>query len=247
MTDPKDQGEESSDRMPLMGHLGELRSRIIRSLLVLGFFFLASLQEIDWLLKGLKRLLPADLYFNAPAEALWVSMKVAFFAALFLSFPFLLYQFWRFVSPGLLHAEKRIAVPFVLGGSFFFIAGVAFCYFVVLPFALGYLVQFGVQEGLKPQIILTNYIDFILKLLFAFGLIFILPVALIILGRAGLVSSAWLAKNRRYAILINSIVAAILTPTPDVFNMMLMMIPLLILYELGIWGVRLFGERKKRG
>jgi Sec-independent protein secretion pathway component TatC len=109
------------------------------------------------------------------------------------------------------------------------------------------LIQFGVQEGIKPQIILTQYIDFILKLMLAFGLIFILPIALILLGKAGIVTSRGLVKNRKYAILINSIVAAVLTPTPDVFNMMLMMIPLLILYEIGIWGVRLFGEGLSKG
>lgn len=242
----KDQKSSAEALMPVMGHLTELRSRIIRSLVVLGIFFVLALEEINYLLKGLRRLLPADLFFNSPAEALWVSMKVAMFASFFISFPFILYQIWKFISPGLFHKEKRIALPFILGGSAFFIFGVLFCYFFVLPFALNYLIQFGVEEGIRPQIILTNYIDFILKLLLAFGLIFILPIALILLGKAGIVSSRWLAKNRRYAILINSIVAAVLTPTPDIFNMMIMMIPLLILYEVGIWGIRLFGEGKAK-
>lgn len=242
----KDRETSSDGLMPVTGHLTELRSRVIKSLVVLGIIFIIALQEIDTLLKWLRRLLPAELFFNSPVEALWVSMKVAFFAAFLLSFPFILYQFWRFISPGLVQREKRIAIPFIFGGSIFFIFGVLFCYFIVLPFALNYLIQFGVQEGIKPQIILTNYIDFILKLMLAFGLIFILPVALILLGKAGIVSSRWLAKNRKYAILINSIIAAVLTPTPDVFNMMVMMIPLLILYEIGIWGIRLFGEGPAR-
>jgi len=242
----KNQGPPNEASMPVMEHLTELRSRVIKSLVVIAVFFVIALEEINFLLKGLRRLLPADLFFNSPAEALWVSMKIALFASFFTSFPYILYQFWKFISPGLFQKEKRIAIPFILGGSVFFIFGVLFCYFFVLPFALNYLVQFGIQEGVKPQIILTNYIDFILKLMLAFGLIFILPIALILLGKAGIVSSRWLAKNRRYAILINSIVAAVLTPTPDIFNMMLMMIPLLILYEVGIWGIRIFGEGPAR-
>ncbi|MBI1820839.1 MAG: twin-arginine translocase subunit TatC [Nitrospirae bacterium] len=234
--------KKTESTMPITGHLVELRSRLIKSLVVLGIFFGIALQEIDPILKVLKKLLPADLYFNSPSEALWVSFKVAFFAGFFVSFPFVLFQVWKFISPGLEPKERKWVFPFILGGSFFFVAGVLFCYFVVLPFALSYLVQFGVERGIKPQIILTSYIDFILKLMMAFGLIFMIPIALILLAKAGIVSSRVLAKNRRYAILINSIIAAVLTPTPDVFNMMLMMIPLLILYELGIWGIRLLGE-----
>ncbi|MBI1823226.1 MAG: twin-arginine translocase subunit TatC [Nitrospirae bacterium] len=242
----KESGTSPEKIMPVTAHLIELRSRVIKSLIILGIFFAVALQEVDTLLNGLRRLLPADLYFNSPAEALWVSMKIAFFASLFVSFPFILYQTWRFISPGLLKKERRIAIPFVFGGSLFFIFGVSFSYFIVLPFALNYLIHFGVQEGIKPQIVLTQYVDFILKLMLAFGLIFIIPIALILLGKAGFVTSRWLAKNRKYAILINSIVAAVLTPTPDVFNMMLMMIPLVILYEIGIWGIRLFGEGTPR-
>jgi sec-independent protein translocase protein TatC len=228
--------------MPVGGHLSELRSRIIKSLVVVGLFFGIAMQKADWLLNLLRRLLPADLFFNSPAEALWVTLKVAFFAGFFVSFPYILFQVWRFISPGLAQREKKLAIPFIIGGSLFFILGVLFCYFAVLPFALTYLIQFGIEKGIKPQIMITGYIDFVLKLMLAFGVIFILPVALVLLGRAGIVSSAWLAKNRKYALLINSIVSAILTPTPDVFNMMIMMVPLMILYEAGIWGIRLFGE-----
>ncbi len=228
--------------MPITGHLVELRSRLIKSLIVLGIFCGIALQEIDLILKVLKRLLPADLYFNSPSEVLWVSFKVAFFAGFIVSFPFVLFQVWKFISPGLEPKERKLFFPFILGGSFFFVAGVLFCYFFVLPFALSYLVQFGVERGIKPQIILTSYIDFILKLMMAFGLIFMIPIALILLAKAGIISSRVLVKNRRYAILINSLIAAVLTPTPDLFNMMLMLVPLLILYEIGIWGIRLLGE-----
>ncbi|MHB8483158.1 MAG: twin-arginine translocase subunit TatC, partial [Nitrospiria bacterium] len=164
--------KKTESTMPITGHLVELRSRLIKSLIILGIFFVIALQEIDPILKILKRLLPADLYFNSPAEALWVSFKVAFFAGFFVSFPFILFQVWKFVSPGLEPGEKKLVFPFILGGSLFFIAGVLFCYFVVLPFALTYLVRFGVEKGIRPQIILTSYVDFILKLMIAFCLIF---------------------------------------------------------------------------
>ena len=233
----------SGKEMTLTEHLSELRSRLIKALLPVGFFFFLAMLEINPLIAFLKNRLPADLYFNSPAEALWVGIKVAFFAGVFLAMPFILYQGWKFVEPGLEKEEKKMALPFILGGSFFFLLGLFFCYFVVLPFALRYLLQVGTDMGIKPQIIFSGYIDFVLKFLLAFGLIFMTPVGLVVLGKAGIVTAGWLSKNRKYAIVVNSILSAILTPTPDVFNMLLMMIPLLILYEIGIWGIRLFGRK----
>jgi sec-independent protein translocase protein TatC len=157
-----------------------------------------------------------------------------------------LYQIWRFVSPGLLAHERRLAAPFVLLGCLFFVLGLAFCYFVVAPFALNFLVGFGLQQGLKPVFSIGLYIDFLLKFLLAFGLVFELPLAITVLAKLGLVTPQFLSRQRRYAILVNAILAAILTPTTDVFNMMLMMVPLLVFYELGIWGARLFGRKPIR-
>lgn len=231
--------------MTLSGHLTELRSRLIKVLAVIALLFVAAMAEINPLIGILKSRLPADLYFNSPAEALWVGIKTAFFASLFPAMPYILYQVWKFIEPALKRGEKKMAVPFIVGGAFFFYTGVLFCYFVALPFALNYLVKIGIEMGIRPQIIFSNYVDFTLKFLFGFGLIFMTPVGLVVLGRAGIVTAAWLSRNRRYAIVVNSIVAAILTPTPDVFNMLIMMIPLLILYELGILGIRLV-EKKRR-
>lgn len=235
-----------ASRMPITGHLEELRSRLIKVVwTVLGGMVLAYAVS-DVLIGWLKRPLAADLYFFSPTEAFWVTIKVSFFAGLFLSLPVVLYQIGRFVSPGLLPHERRLAVPFVLIGCLFFVLGLTFCYFVVAPFALNFLVGFGMQQGLKPVFSIGLYIDFLLKFLLAFGLVFELPLALTILAKLGLVTPQILSRNRRYAVLVNAILAAILTPTTDVFNMMLMMVPLLIFYELGIWGARFFGRKAVR-
>jgi sec-independent protein translocase protein TatC len=232
--------------MPITGHLEELRSRLLRVVWALLVGMALAYTVSDDLVGWLKRPLAADLYFFSPMEAFWVTIKVSFFAGIFLSLPVALYQIWRFVSPGLLSHERRLAAPFVLLGCLFFVAGLAFCYFVVAPFALNFLVGFGVQQGLKPVFSIGLYIDFLLKFLLAFGLVFELPLAITILAKLGLVTPQFLSRRRRYAILVNAILAAILTPTTDVFNMMLMMVPLLIFYELGIWGARLFGRKPIR-
>ncbi|MBI3610915.1 MAG: twin-arginine translocase subunit TatC [Nitrospirae bacterium] len=232
--------------MPVTGHLEELRSRLIRVVwVVLGGMVLAYAVS-DLLIAWLKRPLAADLYFFSPTEAFWVTMKVSFFAGLFLSLPMILYQLWRFISPGLLPAERRLALPFVLLGCLFFVLGLLFCYFIVAPFALQFLVGFGMQQGLKPVFSVGLYIDFLLKFLLAFGVIFELPLVITILAKLGLVTPQFLARQRRYAVLVNAILAAVLTPTSDVFNMMLMMIPLIIFYELGILGARFFGRKPLR-
>jgi sec-independent protein translocase protein TatC len=230
-------------RMPITGHLGELRSRLFKVIwTALGGTALAYAGS-DVLIGWLKRPLASDLYFFSPTEAFWVTMKVSFFAGIFLSMPVILYQLWRFVSPGLLPRERRLALPIVLIGTLFFVLGLLFCYFIVTPFALQFLVGFGVQQGLKPVFSIGLYMDFVLKFLLAFGVIFELPLAVTILAKLGLVTPQFLARQRRYAVLVNAILAAVLTPTSDIFNMMLMMVPLMIFYELGILGARFFGRR----
>lgn len=236
--------EES--RMPISGHLEELRSRLIKVVWTLVGGMVLAYAGSDILIGWLKRPLAADLYFFSPTEAFWVAMKVSFFGGLFLSLPVILYQIWRFIGPGLLPNERRLALPFVLIGSLFFVLGLLFCYFIVAPFALTFLVGFGIQQGLKPVFSVGLYMDFLLKFLLAFGLIFELPLVITILAKLGLVTPQFLARHRRYAVLVNAILAAVLTPTTDIFNMMLMMVPLLLFYELGIWGARFFGRKPIR-
>ena len=233
-------------RMPITGHLEELRSRLIKVVWTLLGGMVLAYAVSDRLIGWLRRPLAGDLYFFSPTEAFWVAIKVSFFAGLFLSFPVILYQIWRFVGPGLLPNERRLILPFVLTGSLFFLSGLLFCYFVVAPFALAFLVGFGTEQGLKPVFSVGLYMDFLLKFLLAFGLVFELPLVITVLAKLGLVTPQFLSRHRRYAILVNAILAAVLTPTSDVFNMMLMMLPLLLFYELGIWGARFFGRKPAR-
>ena len=238
-----------SDKMPFLEHLGELRKRIMWSLVAIIGGLLIALNFTDRLMKLVRRpfeqAVPGQkLVFVTPTEAFWVYMKVALIAGCVLAMPFVLYQIWAFISPGLYGHEKRYAVPFVIVGSVFFLLGATFAQLVVIPFAMRFLVTFPGPD-LTPMISIGSYVDFVLKFTLAFGGVFELPVLITLAARMGLVTPQLLSKNRKYAILINFILAAVLTPTPDVFNQALMAGPLCVLYELGIVSARLFGRPRK--
>src|SRR6266480_312678 len=233
------------DKMPFMEHLGELRTRIMRSLFwLLGGTCLALFraeQITDYLARPVTKL-GYKLVFTSPAEALWVQMKVGLIVGVFIAAPGILWQVWAFIAPGLHTHEKKYALPFVLVGSLLFIGGGAFSLFVVTPYALQFLLSYA-RPGLQPMITLQNLTDFLLKFTLAFGAVFELPLALTILARLGVVNAKMLAKNRKYAILGAFIAGAVLTPTPDAFNQTLMAGPLVLLYEVGIICARVFGRR----
>jgi sec-independent protein translocase protein TatC len=155
----------------------------------------------------------------------------------------ILYEIWRFVAPGLLPKERRFATPFVVLSTIFFFMGVLFCFVFVLPMAMQFLLTFDPTIQQMPRF--SEYVDFTLKFLLAFGAIFELPLAIVIGARLGLVTPQFLSRNRKYAILVNFIIAAILTPTPDVFNQCLMAVPMCVLYELGILASRFVVRRPK--
>lgn len=249
----------SDEKMSFVSHLEELRKRIIICLAAVGVGFVATFSYSETILRILKRPLttdlvfartypflrsipregpPIDLIFLAPAEAFWMHMKIALVTGLLLTLPIVLYQIWRFIAPGLLSHEKRYALPFVVLSTFFFFFGLLFCFYFVLPFSLNFLLTYK-TENLKPMISIGNYIDFTAKFLLAFGLVFELPLAIGIAARMGLVTPQYLSRNRKYAILIAFTVAAILTPTPDVFNQTLMALPIYLLYEVGILAARI--------
>jgi sec-independent protein translocase protein TatC len=256
----------ADEKMPITEHLGELRKRIIISLVALLITFIVAFTyseeifkiimfplkyELDFSIKKLylefvpkDRLQNTKLVFLAPAEAFWMNMKVAFVAAFVFSLPVIFLQLWKFVSPGLHHKEKKYVIPFVLSATMLFLFGAAFCFFIVLPFAMGFLLTYKVGDFLMPMLSVGQYTDFCLKFILAFGAIFELPIIIIFLTRVGIVTPKTLAKSRKYAIIIAFILAAFLTPTPDAFNQTLMAIPIMLLYELGIWLSILF-ERKK--
>ena len=238
------------DSMPFLEHLGELRNRILWSVGAIIVGLAIALNFTDRLMKFVRR--PFDvaapgqkLVFLAPTEAFWVYMKVALIAGMVLAMPVVLYQIWAFIAPGLYTHEKRYAVPFVLIGFVFFLLGATFAQLVVIPFAMHFLVTFPGQD-LTPMISINSYVDFVLKFTLAFGAVFELPVIITLASRMGLVTPQMLSKNRKYAILINFILAAVLTPTPDIFNQTLMAGPLCVLYELGIISARIFGKRPPR-
>jgi len=225
--------------MPFTAHLEELRDRIVRIVVAIGLGFLVSYGFKDWLFKVLTKpladVMPAESFmiYTALPEAFFIYMKLALFASIFLTSPFCLYQIWKFISPGLHSREKRYVVPFVLASSSLFIGGVLFGYFIVLPPAFRFFVSFS-SDFLKPMFSLKEYLSISLKFLLGFGASFQLPVFLFFMTKIGIVNSRILAKQRRYAILAIFIVAAILTPSPDAVTQILMALPLIVLYEIGI-------------
>lgn len=254
--------------MPLTEHLGELRKRIILSLVALTITFSISFAYSEDLFKAIMfplkyeldfsvtkkylyfapkdKLQTTKLVFLAPAEAFWMSIKISMFTAIVLSLPVLFHQLWKFISPGLLQKEKKYALPFILATTILFIIGASFCFFIVLPYALTFLLSYKTGDVLMPMLSVGQYVDFCIKFVLAFGAVFELPVLIFFLTRLGIVTPETLAKHRRYAILSAFILSAFLTPTPDAFNQTLMAIPMILLYEVGIWVSKIFSKRDKQ-
>jgi sec-independent protein translocase protein TatC len=235
-------GGKDAGAMPITDHLAELRTRLVRIAVIVFIFFGAAFYFSDVLLAWFKRPLDADLIFLSPAEAFWADLKISLFAGFLAAFPMILYELWQFISPGLLPNERKHLFPFIFFSTFLFFIGIAFCYFVALPLALGFLIDYGRKSGVNPQISISMYVDFTLKFLLGFGLVFELPLVMTLLSRMGILTPDFLTRNRRYAVLVAFLIAAILTPTPDIFNQCVMAVPLIVLYEVGIIAVRIFGR-----
>lgn len=238
------------EKLPLTDHLEELRKRLVRVLVVVGLGFGVCYTFKDWsfkiITKPLVEVLPKDtsLVYTGLPEAFFIHMKIAFFVSLFLTSPFTLYQIWKFISPGLYSKEKKYVVPFVLSSTFLFVGGVLFGYFIALPPAFKFFVSFT-TDALKPMVSFREYLGLTLKFLLAFGLSFEMPVFMFFLTKLGIVNAAMLARQRRYAILIIFIAAAVLTPSPDVLSQILMAVPLMFLYEVSIVVSKIAGRKKK--
>jgi len=237
------------DKASFLEHLEELRVRLIRCFVAIGVGFIIcySLKEdiFKILVRPLIKALPSEhsqhLIYTAPQEAFLVYMKVSLIAGIFLAMPVILFEFWRFVAPGLYEHEKKYLFPIVIVSILFFGSGIAFGYFVALPFGFQFFTSFA-SEYVMPFISTREFLSFTTKLLFSFGLIFELPVIVFFLARLGIIQSYTLKKYRRYTILIIFIVAAVLTP-PDAFSQIIMTIPLIILYELSVWVARLSSKK----
>ncbi len=237
--------EEGMARMSFLGHLEELRSRIIKALIGLGVaFFLCvgfaiplwnvvSAPAFDALRKiGIK---DGHLVITAPMEnfsIIWV--KLPLIASLFVASPWVLYQIWAFIAPGLYKRERRWAVPFILITAGLFISGGLFAYFIAFRYGLAFLLGIGLSGGVQPMVTITEYFDLFVNVILGVALVFELPVVIFFLTLLRLASPRWLLKHSRYAILAIVIIAAIVTPTPDVFNLMLFAIPMVALYFVGL-------------
>jgi sec-independent protein translocase protein TatC len=233
-------GPESDVRMPLTAHLEELRTRIVRALLAT-----AAGGALAWLvIEDLVALLLAPLAAVRPdqslvigtgvTEAFFTKLKVALIAGIFVASPVIFFQAWRFVAPGLYEREKRVALPFSLAASVFFVMGATFCYWLVFPVAFRFFLAEFASIGIAPQIRVSEYLSFSSRMLLAFGLTFELPVVTFFLARLGLVTHRTLLGWWRYAVVLIFVVAAVLTPGPDVASQMLMAAPLVVLYGLSI-------------
>ena len=178
------------------------------------------------------------LYFMAPAEGFFAYLKLAVFAGFLLALPVILWQLWLFVAPALTQKEKKWALIMVPGSTILFFTGVAFAYLFVWPSAVKFFLGFG-SENLQPMLSLGQYLSFLISFILPFGVIFNLPLALLVLAKIGIISSKFLAKQRRVMIVVAFIIGGIITPTPDVFSQTMIAIPILVLYEASIWAVRI--------
>ncbi|MDH5299266.1 MAG: twin-arginine translocase subunit TatC [Desulfobulbaceae bacterium] len=240
---------EEFQKQALIEHLAELRKCLVVSLIAAAVGFAGSYALVDtigeWFFRPLFEVLPdtSSLIFTSYQEAFFFYLKLALVSGLLLASPVIFLQIWRFVAPGLYRHEKRVLLPFVFLSAFCFLGGAAFGYFVVFPPAFKFLMGYS-TDFLSPMPTVSEYFSLSLRLLLAFGVIFELPVFMVLLAKLGMVNAPFLRKHRKYAFLLSFVIAAILTPTPDVVNQCMMAGPLVILYEVSIVAVWLFGGKR---
>jgi sec-independent protein translocase protein TatC len=238
--------------IPFTLHLEELRKRLMIAggSWLLAFFACYSYAEplFLYISNPLREALPegSSLVFLTATEPFFTYLKIAAMAALVVSLPVILWQVWAFVAPGLDRHERRFGVAFVASSCLFFSAGTYFGFTFIFPLILSVLIKFGVGVGgVSAMLSMDGYLSLALHLLLAFGLVFELPVVLVLLARLGMVDHLWLRQNRKYMVIVAFVFGAIFTPGPDVFSQCALAIPFVILYEVGILGVRIFGRKKE--
>lgn len=240
----------NDDKMPFTQHLDELRKRLIVCAIAVavGFLIAYAFKEkiFEILMRPWIQAMPpghdAKLIYTAPHEAFFTYLKVSFMAGLGLAVPVIVFEFWRFVAPGLYEEEKRYLVPVVFFSSVFFLGGALFGYFLVFPVGFQFFTSFA-SDTITPLISTKEFLTFSFRLLLGFGFVFELPIFAFFLARMGLINAKFLRKQRKFAIVLIFVVAAMLTPGPDVFSQLLMASPLLILYEMSVWIVHIFAKK----
>ena len=238
--------QETSDeqKISVLDHLRELRRRLLWSVLVVVIAAFACFFFVEQIFEILKA--PAgeiDLIFIEMTEGFTTYMKISLVGGIVLSMPFLIYQFVMFVIPALTRRERKtifILLPII---TVMFAGGILFAYYYLLPPAIGFLLTFGTEVA-EPQIRMSNYINFITRLLLAIGIMFELPIVTSFLARMGVITSKWLAERRRIMIIFSFVLAAFITPTPDAFNQSIVAGTMIILYEISIWMAKLMQRRR---
>ncbi len=243
-------GRKSPDEMTFLEHLEDLRKRLFYSFVALfigfvpGWVFSKDLYAI--LARPVTQYLPegTKLAFTTLTAPFMLYMKVAFLASLFFMSPFVFLQIWYFVAPGLYRKEKKYAVPFVLMTTFFFSLGALFAYFIVFPWACRFFLTLG--RDFQPVITVDQYFGFALKVILGIALVFELPTLVFFLAKMGLVTARWMVKNFKYAVLLVFVIAAVITPTPDVITQSIVAIPMLALYGFSILIALAVGRGKNK-
>jgi sec-independent protein translocase protein TatC len=235
--------------MSFLEHLEELRVRLIRSLVSLLVGFLAcwgfSEHIFHFITQPLRKAYPdIQFIYTSPTEAFMLYMKMSFFVGIFVAAPFILYQVWAFIAPGLYPHERAYAVPFILFGSLFFAAGGAFGHWILFPLTFGFLGQYGGADmTFMPKI--SEYYTFYSWFLLGLGLVFQLPVVIFVLARIGLVTAGFLVRQTKYALLACFVVSAVITPSGDIVTQTVLAVPMMGLYLLGILVAWLFGRPRR--
>ena len=244
---------ELSGHMSFLDHLEELRTRIIRALIAVTAMFLVcwAFHE-DLFIIASKPIMDAlegnsieTMIFTNPTQPFNLFLKTSFLAAVFLSSPFILAQVWLFIAPGLYKHERRYAIPFIVSTSVLAMLGGVFGYFIAFPFALRFLISWGETANLEAMIDASQYFSLFLTIEIGLGIVFQIPPVIFVLSRIGLVTPGFLLRNLKYAVLIAFIVAAVITPTADIPNMMIMAGPMILLYLVGVIVSFVFGKKRR--
>jgi len=245
----EEQEEELSGQMSFFDHLGELRRRILNSLIAVGVAFAACWYFADEIFNVFRRLIDeSGAKLNQPefTDAFTVQLKMALMAAIFLASPFILAQVWLFISPGLYRRERRYAGPFVVSATILFVLGGLFAYYIALPTGLKFLIDMGKGLEIETLISVSSAFNLVFALIVGMGVVFEIPALIFLLSRIGIVSGPFLLRNMKYAVLGCFVAAAIITPTGDIGNMMILAIPMLGLYVVGILVAYIFGKKRRR-